>query len=176
MLTDEVLVEAAHLLRRMHDITQDFVVPADAQFVVPLPANMPHEVICHNDFAPYNCVFRDQHIAGVIDFDTATPGTRLWDIAYTVYRFVPLQTDAHCREMGWASLPDRRHRLKLFCDVYGLEDRSALIATVIQRVEALVQFMRDTNANLDHLPVYLDDLRYIRDNQAMFNKVLQPED
>jgi aminoglycoside phosphotransferase (APT) family kinase protein len=175
MLSDAIVIEAARLLRRLHDATQDFVVPIDAQFMLPLPADMPHEVICHNDFAPYNCVFRDQHIVGLIDFDTAAPGARLWDIAYAVYRFVPLQTDAHCRDMGWTTPPDRWFRLKLFCDTYGLEDRSALAATIIQRLEALVHYMRDTSSNLDHLPVYLDDLRYIRENQAQINGDLRAD-
>lgn len=167
MLSDDIVVEAAQLLRRFHDITQHVVLPADAQFLLPLPADMPREVICHNDFAPYNCVFNDNHIVGLIDFDTAAPGARIWDIAYAVYRFVPLATDHHCRDTGWPTIPDRHARLKLFCDAYGLEDRSALVETVIKRLEALVHYMRATSSNLEHIPTYLDDLQYIRDNQAM---------
>ena len=48
-------------------------------------------MICHNDFAPYNWVFNNHnHLIGLIDFDTCSPGSRLWDIAYTAYRIVPL--------------------------------------------------------------------------------------
>src|SRR5688572_14486361 len=90
MLSDEILIEAAKLLRRYHDITQDFVVPSDAQFFLPVDLTEKWEVICHNDFAPYNLVFREGHIVGIIDFDTAAPGKRIWDIAYAVYRFAPL--------------------------------------------------------------------------------------
>lgn len=171
MLSDEVLIEAAQLLRQFHDITQDFVVPLDAKFFLPIDRNTQHEVICHNDFAPYNCVYQDGHIIGIIDFDTAAPGHRIWDIAYAVYRFVPLMTDTHCLELGWQSPPDRVSRLRKFCDAYGLDKRESLINTVIQRIEALVNYMQDTSSNLDHIPAYLADIDYIRKNQKQFELV-----
>jgi thiamine kinase-like enzyme len=136
------------------------VIPPGSSFQ--LPPQTEHEVICHNDFAPYNLVFRDEHLVGIIDFDLAGPGTRLWDMAYAVYRFAPLSHDAHCRDLGWEPIPDKQRRLSLFCDAYGLQNREALISTVIKRLEFLVQYMQDTGSNLDHLPVYLQDLAYIR--------------
>ena len=173
MLSDMIVVEAGQLLRKFHDLTQDFVVPSDAQFFLPLKPNEPHEVICHNDFAPYNCVFKEGHIIGIIDFDTASPGSRIWDIAYAVYRFVPLMTDVHCLEMGWQSPPDRPARLKLFCDAYGLEDRSTLMETVIQRIEALLNYMREKASNEDHIPFYLEDIAYIQAHQQKFEDALK---
>jgi hypothetical protein len=172
MRSDEMVVEAAQLLRKYHDITQHFVVPRFSVFQLPVDPDIPHEVICHNDFAPYNLVFNENHIVGIIDFDTAGPGTRLWDIAYAVYRFAPLAKDAHCRDMGWDLAPDRAHRLKLFCDAYGLENRALLIETVIKRLEFLVSYMTKTFSNLDHLPIYTDDLRYLRENQQYFSGTL----
>ncbi|MBZ0282722.1 MAG: aminoglycoside phosphotransferase family protein [Anaerolineae bacterium] len=166
MQSESILIEAAQLLRRLHDITQNFCIPPSAQFQLQTPT--PYEVICHNDFAPYNLVFRDEHIVGIIDFDTAAPGSRLWDIAYAVYRFVPLANDDHCRATGWNPIPDRLSRLKLFCDAYGLQDRERLIPMVVQRLESLVAYMQRHNANLDHIPIYLADLQYLADNQAAF--------
>ena len=43
------------LLRAYHDATAGFVVPPGG--VWQFPAHEPVEVICHNDFAPYNLVF-----------------------------------------------------------------------------------------------------------------------
>lgn len=37
----------------------------------------PQQVICHNDFGPYNMVFDQEHLVGAIDFDTASPGPRM---------------------------------------------------------------------------------------------------
>jgi Ser/Thr protein kinase RdoA (MazF antagonist) len=35
-------------------------------------------------------VFRDGKFVGAFDFDTCAPGSRVWDLAYSAYRFVPL--------------------------------------------------------------------------------------
>lgn len=55
-----------------------------------LPDHPPVEVICDNDFAPCNMIFDVAHrLVGVIDFDTCSPGSRVWDLAYLAYRMVP---------------------------------------------------------------------------------------
>ena len=165
MQSDDMLVEAARLLRRFHDLTVEFVkqsVSASA------------EVICHNDFAPYNCVFESGHLVGIIDFDTASPGNRVWDMAYAVYRFVPLTNDLHSLDCGWNPIPDREARLKLFCEAYGLalEDRDKLIVTVQERLHSLVDYMERNSANLEHIPLYINDLKYIADNEILFTEAI----
>ena len=47
-----------------------------------MAAREPVEVICHNEFAPHTCVLRDDRVVGIIDFDYAAPGPRLWDAAF----------------------------------------------------------------------------------------------
>lgn len=84
---ETILLEVAKKLRQWHDATINFVKKSGDWL---LENDEEPQVICHNDFAPYNCVFRDRQLIGVIDFDVCSPGSRLWDIAYTVYRFVPL--------------------------------------------------------------------------------------
>lgn len=76
---DRVLTDIATLQRRYHDSTMHFRPPIDAvwQWLV----HEPFEVICHNDFAPYNIIFSHERPTGVIDFDTASPGSRVWDLA-----------------------------------------------------------------------------------------------
>src|SRR5947209_1698747 len=55
--SDEVLVDAAHLLRRFHDATTSLPPVPEAAWQLSYPDAAQHEVICHNDFAPYNCIF-----------------------------------------------------------------------------------------------------------------------
>lgn len=114
--SDPVLIEAARLLRRYHDATRSFTPPPDAvwQFAHADPAR--HEVICHNDVAPYNCIFVDGHVTAMIDFDTAGPGPAAWDVAYAAYRFVPLAAPEQLPSLGWQETPQTGRRLKLFCD------------------------------------------------------------
>lgn len=40
-------------------------------------------------------MFEDGTLTGVIDLDLASPGPRVWDMAYTAYRFVPLTDPAN---------------------------------------------------------------------------------
>ncbi len=165
MQSEDILVEAARLLRRFHDLTVG---------IVKQSANASAEVICHNDFAPYNCVFQAEHLVGIIDFDTTSPGTRIWDMAYAVYRFVPLTNDAHSLDCGWNPIPDRVARLKLFCEAYGLalEDRAKLMDTVQERLRSLVTYMETNAANLEHIPLYMSDLAYIAEHQALFTEAI----
>ncbi|MCA0458778.1 MAG: aminoglycoside phosphotransferase family protein [Chloroflexi bacterium] len=163
MQSAESLTEVARLLRRFHDVSRNFAIP----FKLPASDQASYEVICHNDFAPYNLVYQAGHVVGIIDFDTAAPGTRVWDVAYAVYRFVPLTNDAHSVACGWNPLPDRAARLRQFCDAYGLEvaDRAKLIETVQERLKSLVAYMQVNNSNLEHIPLYMDDLAYLKDQQ-----------
>lgn len=85
---EAVLDAAARRLREVHDATVDF---DRTGCTWGLDAREPAEVICHNDVAPYNMVFDDKHsLVGLIDFDAAAPGPRMWDLAYLAYRLVPL--------------------------------------------------------------------------------------
>jgi aminoglycoside phosphotransferase (APT) family kinase protein len=109
----------------------------------------PHEVICHNDFAPYNCVFREGRFVGAIDFDLCAPGPRLWDIAYTAYRFVPLMpvpdadVSAGLGERSLFSAVDGSARLLAFRDAYSSAgaplryEPLAVIAATIDRLRAI---------------------------------------
>ncbi|MEA2229705.1 MAG: hypothetical protein QOF04_3335, partial [Solirubrobacteraceae bacterium] len=112
---DAVLVAAASLLRRLHDATVDFARPGASWR---LPAREPREVVCHNDFAPHNLVFRGRELCGVIDFDTAAPGPRAWDLANTAHRLVPLTAPGN---PDTPATPDgeRARRLALLCGAYG---------------------------------------------------------
>lgn len=83
---ESILVDIAQRMRLFHDATVDF---NSKNCIWELPQSEPVEVICHNDFAPYNCVFENRRFVGLIDFDVCSPGSRLWDMAYAVYRFVP---------------------------------------------------------------------------------------
>ncbi|MGW0826956.1 hypothetical protein [Streptomyces sp. NPDC002845] len=58
-------------------------------------------------------------MAGIIDWDTAAPSNRIWDLAYAAYQFVPFHPPDGLEPFGRPEEPDRRKRLKLFTDAYG---------------------------------------------------------
>ena len=115
---DGPLRHAARLIREFHDAVTGFTPPPDAhwQTLTPAPGD---EIIAHHDLAPWNLIAGDQRWA-FIDWDTAGPGTRLWDLAYATHGFVPLSADpAYQRD-------DAGRRLRLIADAYGLTERQRL--------------------------------------------------
>lgn len=170
--TDAVLVAAARLLRRIHDATTD-VAQAWQSSPWQAPTREPVEVLCHGDFAPYNCVFDRGRLVGVIDFDYAHPGSRNWDIAYALYRFAPLMHPSNPDSYGTAA--EQHRRARLFCDAYGLQERSQIVPALQARVAYMAEFLIDgaacgdhrMRANIDagHLRIYQIDSAYLADQQ-----------
>ena len=110
---DQVLVEGAQHLRRLHDASIGF---GRDGAVWQAPAKIPVEVVCHNDFSPHNLAFHDGRIVGAIDFDYCSPGPRLWDIAYFATRIVPLTATPPQNAPG---MGDSRRRVQTILDAYG---------------------------------------------------------
>ena len=135
MYTEAALIGAATLLRAFHDATINLARAQNKggwQFQVGAPTTGP--VICHNDIGPYNTVYRGGVPAAFIDWDFAAPGPREWDVAYALWRFVPLYDDAMCARLGWPIVP-RGPRIARFLEAYGLEPGDDLFDTVLRRMD-----------------------------------------
>ncbi|WP_027005290.1 phosphotransferase [Conexibacter woesei] len=141
--SDAVLVQAAELLRDYHEATAGFVPAAGDQWQVAAPADLPREVLCHNDVAPYNVVLRDGRLAGLIDFDMAGPGPRIWDVVYAAYRFVPLSVKEGPAALH--AIQEQARRVRLFADAYNLsgDDRRRFVPTLLSRLDAIRQRILD---------------------------------
>ena len=128
---ETVLRQAARLLRAWHDATAD-VRPVDP--VWRLPAHEPEEVVCHNDFAPNHLVFDaaadPPRLLGVIDFDTMSPGPRIWDLAYLAYRLVPYLDE---KDDEAPAAEHRDARLDLLMDAYGADFARRDLFTAMSR-------------------------------------------
>jgi hypothetical protein len=161
---DDVLAKAGQLLAQLHEASGSF----DARGAVwQLPHHEPAEVICHNDFAPYNMVFIDQRLSGVIDWDTASPGPRLWDLAYLAYRLVPLSGPANAD--GLTSSPlERARRLRLLCTAYGATVQpTEVVPMAVRRLEDLASFTQERADEgheqlRSHVALYRRDVHWIR--------------
>ncbi len=135
---------AAKMLRALHDASADFKESANDVWFLSYPGDLPREVICHNDFAPYNITFKNKMPVGLIDFDTACPAPRIWDIAYAVYRFIPLGRETfdpganRYRPYDSKDAAIRKRLLYAFVDAYGGVDAAAVLQQVPLRLQALV--------------------------------------
>ena len=157
-----ILHDAGALLRRLHDASVGL---AGADLRWQLPTHHPAEVVCHNDTAPYNMVFRDGQLSALIDFDTASPGPRVWDFAYLAYRLVPLG------ENGGDTAPGANARYSRLDDLiraYGLPfEHRDVYETLVARLDELADFT-DRRAAVSGRTDFLDhSAMYRRDRDTV---------
>jgi hypothetical protein len=134
---DDTLVQAIGLLRRFHEVVAGFAPPSDARWRV-RGTGEPGDPIVHGDWAPYNVVWRDGVVVGVIDWDLARPGDPLDDLAFAAWLWAPLHHPGMLAggEFGSWSDGEREQRLRLVVDTYGLEHRAGFVARIVARMHA----------------------------------------
>jgi len=126
-LTDEALVSVARLLRGFHDAVAAFD-PAPYDWPHAVPERFRAGTISHNDPNLDNVVFIDGRAIALIDFDLASPGSAVWDVACAARLWAPLRDPAdrpHARPL---------ERLRLFLDAYELPagDRGRVIDAMVE--------------------------------------------
>jgi len=143
-LDDRALGSVASLLRAYHDATEGFGGGDLPWTVTVCTAYRTGAVVCHGDPNLDNVVFRDGRAVGLIDFDLAAPGARLWDVAAAVRLWAPLRADE--------DVPDSRagravERAATFVDAYGMAraDRRQLVDAVLAHHDWAYEIVR-TNA------------------------------
>ncbi|GAA1850758.1 phosphotransferase [Microlunatus capsulatus] len=142
---DEAVAQVAQLLRRYHDAVAGW-----------RPATPPtwfdgqtgtgdggEHLVCHGDVGPWNLVWRDDRLVGLIDWEYATIGTRRTDIAYALHYLVPFRDRAYWQNvLGMARKPRRRHRMAVFAEAYGIPVDDQLVDDVLASQQAGVDLMR----------------------------------
>lgn len=176
----QALVSAAKMLRAYHDASAKVAAKLTRLDGWQLPAQLPAEVICHGDFAPYNVVLDGSEAVGLIDFDVAHPAPRAWDVAYALYRWAPLT--APTNHDGFGSLDEQILRARLFCETYQLTYQGSLSEMICRRLNALILFMtamarandRQYSDNIadGHLALYVRDVEYIELHHEQIDQAL----
>lgn len=131
------LCSAARLLRRVHDASESFEPPPTVEWAFPPTSGAP--TVCHGDPAPWNFVWRDGEAVGLIDWDLASPGAPLSDVAHALEHFAPFRPDeAATGELGFPAPPDRAARVRAFASAYGLDSSAGLVDRVLDRQQLTV--------------------------------------
>lgn len=131
--SDFLLVEAAQALSAYHRAVDDFQ-PALVESRLGAGPLGDGEIVCHNDFAPYNCVFDSGHLTGIIDWDVVCPGPPSWDLAFFAWQWVPLH--APSPELAWRTPLECQRRLRLVLESYELAERVDFVNQIERRIEA----------------------------------------
>lgn len=143
LLWDDTSLRAtAQLLRRYHDATARSALRGNS------------EVVCHNDFGPWNLVWRSGLPIAIIDFDNAASGARMDDLGYAAWKHLNLGViDLRVEE--------QRRRLSVLAGAYGAGvDKELLLAIerAQKRMSELIE--RSTDPGRD---VALSQIRAERD-------------
>lgn len=135
-LTHAELHRVGTMVRAIHDASQSFTPPHDAQWSTAIPAP-DEELMCHNDLAPWNLIIGDRWT--FIDWDAAAPSTRLWDLAYAAQAFT--LSDHH-------QVPQEAARnLRAFIEGYGADRslREQLPEAMHRRATAMYDLLKSSH-------------------------------
>jgi hypothetical protein len=124
---DDELAAIARLLRRFHDATAGSAVASGG------------EVVCHNDFGPWNLVWRRGRPIGIIDYDNAAPGSRLEDVGYAMWKALNLALIP-------VPVAEQKRRAQVFAAAYGASMDSYLVDAVRHAQERMRQLLEEAPA------------------------------
>ncbi|KRF27863.1 phosphotransferase [Phycicoccus sp. Soil802] len=141
-------------LRAFHEAQAGFEPdPALPWRVVPGRALAAGEVVVHHDVGTYNTVLRPDDSFAVIDFDFASPGRPVEDLAYVLWSWTPLWHDdaAVRREMGGVPLSERLHKFAAVLDGYAADAslRAEVPDAVLRRMTEQSRTLEDLAAQGD---------------------------
>lgn len=173
----QLLKALADILKQFHDIGSSYI-NTHSSYFLDYTGNDPLETICHNDIAPYNMLWENHQITGLIDFETICPAPRSWDIVYAAYRFIGLGQE-RCTYLK--KLNDKRqketirelsHYFGVCCD-YPFSE--FFLNTLIERLQSLVNlFDREVSKDNEafirmkeegHQEFYRSEIQYIINQQ-----------
>ena len=117
--TDSGLAQITGFLKSYHCMIKDYVPSETTEWCVPDLRWQPGLIIRHGDLGPWNTIWSDDVLQGVIDWDFAEPGEKITDVAQIAWHLVPLRGDVFWSKAGFEEPPALRKRLHVLCEAYG---------------------------------------------------------
>ena len=107
------LRQIAEMLLQYHQIISQYQ-PSHARWHLKDRSLPPNAVIRHGDLGPWNMVWKQEKLVGLIDWDFAEPGTMLEDIAQAAWHCIPLKPAKRVLKTG-VQPEQQRERFAFFC-------------------------------------------------------------
>lgn len=78
-----------------------------------------------------------------IDWDTAAPGPRAWELGFIAWVWVPFWHDELCRASGLPTgVAEKARRFRLLLDAYGLDPDIGIVRAGIERMQQFLGHLR----------------------------------
>jgi len=124
------------LVRTIHDASAAYEPASGSTWITHIEAPGA-DLICHNDLAPWNLLIGERWV--FIDWDAASPSTRLWDLAYAAQSFTLNDAAADPRLAARA--------LAAFVDGYDADAkvRAKLPTVMWQRTSAMYELLKNSH-------------------------------
>ncbi len=147
LFNDNGLIQAAKTLRKYHDVVENFQPSKDAQWRIGKMEKLPGQIIRHGDLGPWNTLWEEDKLTGVIDWDFAEPGERITDLAQMAYYFVPLRGEKGWQQAGFVEQPNLHQRLNVLCESYGDLRADDVLSVVFVWLEEELRRVRELGEN-----------------------------
>jgi len=137
------IIELGTWLRHYHDAVQAFELQDGVSFIWGPKKTKQGMVVCHGDLGPWNCIQKNGHLIGVIDWDLARFGYPLDDLAQLALEAIPLRQST---EQTMGAKPDKQilwQRLELLCDSYGVYTSKDVLKHLFLYIEMISQEMQN---------------------------------
>ena len=142
--SDLALDDIGRWLRDYHGAVADYLPPADAVWREGGRWH-PGLIVGHGDPAPYNAVWTEGGLVGLIDWDNAGPVSAEDDLAWVAFCWTPLHAPEVVAREGFTAMSSRRERLERILGAYGWQGTSEEVLTRVDaRLQQQIQAMRAT--------------------------------
>jgi|CXWL01.1.fsa_nt_gi aminoglycoside phosphotransferase (APT) family kinase protein len=133
IVPEKGLKRYARLLREYHDVISGYKPLADSEWAYSNGGLKEGEIMCHGDFGVWNIVWKGDHPVGILDWDFVVPAKPRYDFLYALEYAAPFRDDETCLKWHhFPEVPDRKQRIKIFADAYGLSNLDDIVHDVAQ--------------------------------------------
>lgn len=109
--TMEQVISVVHIMKKFHEATD--------------------HTICHHDIAPWNVVLKNNIPVALIDFDEASVGDCIDDLAYFLWTFLELGGDI--------PIETQTTKIKKLCHEYGYSDSKKLTEKILEQQKMILE-------------------------------------
>lgn len=140
---DNTLRQLGQIARSFHDVSAVFLRQVDGDWFPFAEACDEPEVVCHNDLGPWNAPITDEGMISIIDWEMASPGRKIWDVAHVAWNWIPCYSPEERHRLGYVGSWAFDTRLKVLLDSYGQSwTPRQILEAVIARQERVLRFVK----------------------------------